>query len=214
MFDPSWLVTSGSAAVMVIVSTLLIYAAIVVLSKAAGARSFSQMSSFDFAVTVALGSVIAATVATQDPPALQGIIALAALLGFQALVAALRRWFRWFERAIDHSPLLLMAGTEVIWENMRRGQITQDDLWAQLRQANVVNMDTVRAVVLETTGEINVLHGERGDTKLDPELLSGVVGGERLPEVAKALNERQQRPPYHANWWLTKQSREEEGKSR
>ena len=38
--------------------------------------------------------------------------------------------------------------------------------------ANVLQMSTVRAVVLETTGDISVLHG---DGALHPDLLYGVV---------------------------------------
>jgi uncharacterized membrane protein YcaP (DUF421 family) len=130
---------------------------------------------------------------------IQGVTAMAGLLLLQMLVARGRRRFKAIERTVDHPPLLLMAGTQILWENMRRGQITQDDLWAQLREANVINLDTVRAVVLETTGDINVLHGEKGDTKLDAAMLSGVLGNEHLPEVAQALTECNQSPPYRAH---------------
>ncbi len=40
-----------------------------------------------------------------------------------------------------------------------------------------LNFDQVVAVVLETTGDISVLHG---DDPLDPDLLHGVIGVERL----------------------------------
>jgi uncharacterized membrane protein YcaP (DUF421 family) len=62
MFDVTWLTGPFSALLMVAISTVLIYGSIIALSKLFGARSFSQMSGFDFAVTIALGSVIATTI--------------------------------------------------------------------------------------------------------------------------------------------------------
>ncbi|MFA9460086.1 DUF421 domain-containing protein [Thiohalorhabdus methylotrophus] len=189
MLESGWILTPVSTLVMVLVSVLLIYTATIFLSKIAGPRSFSEMSGFDFAVTIALGSVIASTVLTAKPPLLNGLVAILGLLTFQGGVAFLRRRYQSIQKGIDHPPLLLMAGTEILWDNMRRGQITQEDLWAQLRGANVNDIDTLRAVVLETTGHITVLHGFGQEEELDPRLLMAVEGREKLPEVARSLNE-------------------------
>jgi uncharacterized membrane protein YcaP (DUF421 family) len=199
MFTPDWLLNGSTAMVMVIVSTALVYLAMIVFSKLAGPRSFSQMSSFDIAVTIALGSIIATTIVAKKPPVIQGGLAIATLLALQAGVAVLRRRAKFFEDTVDHAPLLLMAGHQIIWKNMRRAQMTRNDLWAELRQANVVNLDHLRAVVIETTGEVTVLHGDSEDTKLDPAMLSGVMDGEQVPEVAEALRNENKEPPYRTN---------------
>ena len=52
---------------------------------------------------------------------------------------------------------------------------THADLVAKLREANVLDFSSVRAVVFEATGDISVLHGEG---PLDERLLAGVQGGE------------------------------------
>lgn len=61
MFDLSWITTSGTAALMVIVKAVAIYAGLLFLARTAGLRSFAKMSSFDFAMTVAMGSLFAST---------------------------------------------------------------------------------------------------------------------------------------------------------
>lgn len=199
MFNTSWMAGSLSAVLMVATSTLLIYVSIILLSKLFGPRSFSQMSGFDFAVTIAIGSVLATTILSKDPSVIQGITAITGLFVLQMLVAIGRRRFKAVERTVDHPPLLLMAGTRILWDNMRRAQITQDDLWAQLREANIINLDTVRAVVLETAGDVTVLHSDKDDAKLDAAMLSGVLGNEQLAEVSQALVDHAQTPPYRAN---------------
>ncbi len=77
---------------------------------------------------------------------------------------------------IDNRPLLLMVGREMLDDNLRQARVTADDLRSKLREANVLNYDQLRAVVLEQTGDVSVLHG---DADLDPDLLSNVRDDER-----------------------------------
>ena len=56
---------------------------------------------------------------------------------------------------------------------LAKTRVARDDLIAKLREANVRSFKMVRAVVLETTGDISVLHGDT----LDDELLTGVGTG-------------------------------------
>ncbi|NBC17254.1 MAG: DUF421 domain-containing protein [Bacteroidetes bacterium] len=170
-----WLTTSWMALGMVLMTTLGIYGSVVVLTRLGGLRSFSKMSSFDFAVTVAIGSVIASTVVAKDPPLLQGAMALAALYAVQLGVAALRARSTTVQRLVDNEPLLLMAGTRILHDNLRRAQVTEADLRAKLREANVIDLEQVRAVVQETTGDVSVLHAAPDAPPLDPWLLDGVT---------------------------------------
>ncbi len=81
--DLSWLLTSNSAILMVIISSIGIYIVLILFTRISGVRSFSKMSSFDFATTVAIGSVIASTILTENPPLLQSIVALGSLFVLQ-----------------------------------------------------------------------------------------------------------------------------------
>ena len=57
----------------------------------------------------------------------------------------------------------------------RYHDIDVDDLRAKLREANVIHMGQVRAVVFETTGDVSVLHGGDG---IDGALIGGVRGAD------------------------------------
>ena len=147
--------------------------AVVLVVRVVGLRSFAKMSSFDFAVTVACGSIIASVVLDPDRSFVHGFLAVGALLGVQWTIARGRRSSEAFRSVADNEPLLLMRRGQVIEENMATGRITPDDLRAKLREANALRPDQVQAVVLETTGDVSVLHG---DQDLDEALLTGVRG--------------------------------------
>ena len=165
-----WMWTSWERAGLVVLSAVLMLAILIATIRLVGLRSLSKMSSFDFAVTVAIGSILAGSVATSTPVA-NGALAIAALLALQALIAVLRRRAS-FETLVDNTPVVLMRDGEYREDAMATCRVTHSDVLAKLREANVLQLSTVRVVVLETTGDISVLHG---DTDVDPELLDGVA---------------------------------------
>lgn len=175
----SWLTTSLGAAAMVVATALGIYASVLILTRIAGLRSFAKISGFDFAMTVAIGSLIASAIITPDPPLLQAAVGLAAIYGLQISVAIFRQRSAAVRGIVDNAPLLLMDGSRVLHDNLREARITEADLRAKLREANVLRMEEIRAVVMETTGTISVLHGDPDGPGLEPDLLEGVERGSR-----------------------------------
>jgi len=59
----------------------------------------------------------------------------------------------------------------ITWPSKCRSRVTEDDVRAKLREANVFNYHEVEAVVLETTGDVSVLHG---GSNFDNDLLADV----------------------------------------
>ncbi|MBC7000747.1 YetF domain-containing protein [Cytophaga sp. FL35] len=157
----------------IVLSTMGIYFTVILFTRIAGKRSFSKMSSFDFSMTVAIGSVIASTILSPSISLVSGIIGLASIYILQILVAIGRR-YKLLKQAVDNSPLLLMDGRKIIKDNLKKARVTESDLRSKLREANVASLDEVLAVIFETTGDISVLHKIDGDIKLDPWLLTDV----------------------------------------
>lgn len=78
-----------------------------------------------------------------------------------------------FESATDNRPMFLFYDGVVLDENLALARVTQAELMSKLREANALDIKEVRAVVLESTGDISVLHGK----DVSPELLEGVLWG-------------------------------------
>lgn len=166
-----WLGTSGQTAGLVVLSGLGILTATIIMTRIVGLRTFSKMSSFDFAITVATGSIIASITVTSASLA-NGVIGLATLLALQWTIAWLRRHSQ-AAKVVDNTPRLLMVDGEFVPGALTHARVTRDDVLAKLREANCLRLSDARAVVLETTGDISVLHG---DGPIDDVLLEGVIG--------------------------------------
>ena len=175
-----WFTADLTTLLATVLSALAIYAVLIGLVRLVGLRSFSKMTSIDFAMTIAMGSVLASTILTASPSLPQAAVALASLFGIQWAVARLRKDTDWMETISDNEPVVLMAGERILRDNLDKTRVTEEDLWAKLREANVLDPSEVRAVVLETTGDISVLHGEPGGRALHPCVMRGVRNAEAL----------------------------------
>jgi uncharacterized membrane protein YcaP (DUF421 family) len=171
-----WLTTTWEASGIAVLSAAGVYAAVILHTRIAGLRSFSKMSAFDFAMTIGVGSMIASTILWRDVSLLMGVVGIASLFGLQYLVSWLRVAWPRFGRSLDNRPVLIMRDGRMLEEAMRANEITRSDVLAKLREANVLRLEDARAVVLETTGDISVLHApaER-EVRLDI-VLEGVQG--------------------------------------
>lgn len=183
-----------------LLALLALYALIIALTRVAGLRSFTKMSSFDFVLTVATGSMIASAVVTQRPPILVALAAIAMVYVLQMGVAVLRQHSKRFQALVDNEPLVLMAGRDILEENMRKARVTHDDLRNKLRMQGVTNRDQVIAVVMETSGDVSVLkRNPKDDEPFEDWLVTQVRDADRLkvtehPRTAGVGGERQGSP--------------------
>ena len=132
-----------------------------------GLRSLSKMTNFDFVMTVALGSLVAGAAQASDWKAFaQAMVAMAGLFLVQFLAARIRKSSDSAEDAMQNDPVFLMRNGEFCDAALKKTRVAKSDLIAKLREANVLDYGQVRAVVLETTGDVSVLHGDHLDETL------------------------------------------------
>ncbi|TDS12024.1 uncharacterized protein DUF421 [Maribacter caenipelagi] len=160
LFNTSW-----ETVMLISASAIGIYVAIILLTRIIGKRSFSKMSSFDFAMTVAVGSIVATTILSSSVKLIEGLVGLTMIYVLQISIALARR-NKTVQNMVDNSPLLLMDGEKIISSNLRKARVTEGDLRSKLREAHVTDLSQIKAVIFETTGDISVLH-KKDDSPLD-----------------------------------------------
>lgn len=180
-----WVGTGWSQMALIALSAAGMYVTVILLTRLAGVRSFSKMSGFDFAVTVAIGSVLASVITSKDPPLASGVAALVCLFGLQIGMAILRSRFPGLQILADNKPRLIMIGSEIQHDQLKKAKMTESDLWGKLREANVFQFSQILAVFAETTGDVCVLHTADQERDIEPELLKDVIGGERYAERSR-----------------------------
>lgn len=139
--------------------------------RVAGRRTLTQLSAFDALVTIALGSLLATTVVSDDPPYAQGAVALVTLLSLQVVLGLLRRHVPRLRGVLEFEPQVVYRDGELqLPGNPLHAQLSEDELWSLLRQKGVFDRSAISVVILEPSGSISVLPaGHTGDVGLlDP----------------------------------------------
>ena len=121
-------------ALRVVVSCLVLYAAVLLVIRLLGQRTLASMSSFDLAAIIALGAVIGRAILGHTPTLAAGLIGLVTLLALQAITGQVRR-LRYGSRVVNSPPVLLMAGAEMLRDNLVRAHVVEEEVHAKLRLA-------------------------------------------------------------------------------
>ena len=143
----------------------------VLLVRSVGLRAFSKMTSFDFVTTVATGSLIAqAATRSRLDEFVQALAAIAGVFLIQWVLAKSRHLSDLAHKVLTNEPVVLMEHGAFVDAALKETRLARSSVLEKLRSAGVTHLSSVRAVVLETTGDISVIQGE----KVDETLMNGV----------------------------------------
>ena len=162
----NWLFEGDSIIWHALITVIILIIVMTFYVRINGLRSFAKMSSIDFVTTITIGSVINSTIMSDDNSLVKGILVVGLLIVVQTLFSKLKIRFDKFNSLLENQPILLMKDGEFILSSLKKTNVSKSDIIAKLREANAYNLEYVHAVIMETTGDISVLHGkEKIDTK-------------------------------------------------
>jgi uncharacterized membrane protein YcaP (DUF421 family) len=155
--------------ILILAPSALIW--VILLVRIIGLRTFSKMTAFDFVATIATGSLMAnAATATSWGAYWQAVGAMVIVLLTQAVFALWRQRSDLAPHVLENEPIILFRDGQWSDAALKKSRTTKSDIWGKMRKANVLDLREVRAIILETTGDVSVLHGDH----LNEELLTGV----------------------------------------
>jgi uncharacterized membrane protein YcaP (DUF421 family) len=143
-----------------ILRSLIVYFFLLVMFRLLGKREVAQMTVFDLVVLLVLSNVLQNAMIGPDNSVTGGLIGATAILAVNWVVGRLAFGSRRFEHAIEGVPMLLAHRGHFIEQNLRRANISKEELLSDLRSQGVFHLDEVRAAVLEPSGKLSVLKDE------------------------------------------------------
>lgn len=172
----SWLTSSWPDLGIVAAKAALMYGTALVGLRMAQRRTLAQWTIIDFAAAVAIGAIIGRTAVAQTQSYATGAVALLTITAAHRLVSVLR-FQPLLGKLTDYRVRVLVADGHVRRGQLRRCGLTDNDLYAELRQHGVFDVSHVQYVLYETKGELTVVPRDVGSpTPLIAEGLRGSVG--------------------------------------
>lgn len=181
----TWFLIEWQQALGIALSALGFYLGLMLFTRLIGLRSFSKLSSHDFAMTVGIGSILASTVLSDKPSLLQGLFAVGILFLIQGLVSIIRRKVKPMKALIDNQPIILMAHGTYFWDNLKEANLSTSDVQEVLRKNGLKSKTEVFAVIMETTGDMSVIKND--STIPDWSLFDDIRDSELLIQPTKEM---------------------------
>ena len=178
-----WFVMDWQEGVAIAITGIVLCFGLILFTRLMGLRSFAKLTSYDFAMTVAVGSILASTVLSKSPSLSKGLLAIAVLFILQGSVSFLCRKVKPFKKAVDNEPIVLMAHGEYYWDNIAEASLSKHDIGTVLRKNGIKSESQVFALVMETTGDMSV--SKQDDTIPDIDLFEDIRECEHLINNAK-----------------------------
>jgi len=165
--DLSWVFGPWSQLGEVAGKAALMYLTALVGLRLGERRTLAQWTIIDFATAVAIGAIVGRTAIAEGQPYLTGAVALSTLIVVHRL-ASLLRFRPLLGKLADHRVRVLVADGQVRRDQLRLCGLTDNDVYAQLRQRGVYDLSQVRYLLYEAKGDLTVVPKTSGPV---PELV-------------------------------------------
>lgn len=179
----SWLIGDWQHLGAVVGKVALMYATAVIGLRLAERRTLAQWTIIDFVAAVAVGAIVGRTAVAGTQSLLSGAVALIALVAAHRLLSLLRLRPA-VGKLLDHRVRVLVGHGQVDRSQLRVCGLTDDDLFAQLRERGVFDLGAVRYVLYEAKGGITVVPEDPSERDREPPLVQAALkaAAHPLPE--------------------------------
>lgn len=127
------------------------------LSKIMGYRAISELSFFDYVVSITIGSIAAEMATNIDMEWWKGITAMAIYALFDILFSLLSQKSAVMRRFISGSPIILIEKGKINKKSLKKARLELDDLMSSAREAGYFNITDVEYAIMENTGKISFM---------------------------------------------------------
>lgn len=148
----------GALALEILVRTLVMFAFILLLLRASGKKGVRQLSIFEVAIIIALGSAAGDPMFHQEDAIVPSLIVFAAILGFYRLITWLAARYEKFESVLEGDPVVIIEHGEISLNNKGKSPFAKDEFFAEMRAKGIEHMGQVRLGILETNGTVSFFY--------------------------------------------------------
>ena len=141
----------------IVLTTVMVYALIVTVTKVSGKRSTSQLNNFDWIVTVMIGSLGASTILLKDIPFVEGVSSILVLYLLQFVVTKYASVSPQFSNFILSEPRIVFYQGQFLPDAMRDERLTRQEIECAMRSEGINSFDDVEAIVFESEAKLTVI---------------------------------------------------------
>ena len=136
--------------------TIVLYTALILAMRLLGKRQIGQMEPSEFVVAMLVADLASIPMQNNAIPLVNGLVPILTVMGLELILSHLSLKSIRLRKLLCGKPVILIDNGKIIQENLRRTQVTLDELSGHLREKDVLDIQTVQYAILETNGNLSV----------------------------------------------------------
>jgi len=146
--------------IRIMVSSISVYAFIVVAIRLFGKKELAQLSIFDLVFILLISNAVQNAMVGTDTSLQGGLVAASALFIFNYCLKLFLYKFQTLSKIVQGEPMLLIYNGNINHKNMSKAKITNEELMEALREHGATTIEDINLAVLEVDGNISILSEE------------------------------------------------------
>ena len=140
----------------VLVRSAVMFTVTLIILRMSGKRGIKQLSIFELAILISLGSAAGDPMFYQEVGLLPAIVVLGVVITLYKVMTYLTGRFEKVEAYVEGKPIKLIENGRIIYEVFRNESLAYDELFSQLRQHSVSHLGQVKGAYMETSGDLSI----------------------------------------------------------
>lgn len=152
IYDTTW-----AFAAELTIRAIVMFSLIILFLRLTGKRGVRQLSIFELAIILSLGSIAGDPMFTEDLPIIQAVLIMSIVIMLYRLTTWLMMKYQPFEDFVEGKSLYIVEDGQLVIDNIEQGKMSYDEFFGEMRQQGIEHLGQVRAGLLETDGELSIL---------------------------------------------------------
>lgn len=137
--------------------SFIMFILVLVVLRLSGKRGVRQLTLFEVAIILSLGSAAGDPMFQADVPVLYGALVLFSVIILYKIIAWASAEFGWFHKIMEGSPIIIIQNGRYALNSRGNLLFSKREFFAELRDASIEHLGQVRMGVLEVDGSLSLL---------------------------------------------------------
>ena len=149
--------TTFTFAAEIVLRSVLMYFLIILVLRFSGKRGVRQLSIFEIAIILSLGSAAGDAMFYEEVPIIHAVIVFAVIMALYRLTTYLMMKSDAIETVLEGRPIYIVKNGLLIVEDIKQEKYSYDEFFAEMRQKKIEHLGQVKIALLETDGCLSVI---------------------------------------------------------
>lgn len=151
--------------VVTFLRTIIIFVTLVVVMRLMGKRQIGEMQPFEFIVTLIIADLACIPMADVSTPLIYGLVSIISLFILHQIFSLLEQSGKFMKKVISGKPSLVITKDGVDVKELRRNNLSVDDLIESMRSLGYFSFDDVLYAIYESNGKLSAFEDQSKQTE-------------------------------------------------